>query len=224
MKHLFLDESGECSFSKKSYHKHFLITILSVDTSEVYKIKNHLRRKTASFIKRGWDKSKEIKAFDIYKYKKFGEKAILDVISSLIKINSLEISYIVINKEKIENLSFRKASYGIGYNYFTGVLLSELIFDEGYYDVCLIFDKRNKESHQNKYFKEYLETKIFGKALEKEINVEFRLEGLDSKDVYGLKAVDFFSWSVFRKFEYSDNRFFNLIFKKLKKRREWYVD
>jgi hypothetical protein len=221
MKHLFLDESGECSFSKKSYYKHFLITILSVDTSEVNKIKNHLRRKTASFIKKGWDKSKEIKAYEIYN--RFGEKGITDVILSLIKINSLEISYIVINKEKIENLSFRNASYGISYNYFTGVLLSELIFDDGFYDVCLIFDKRNKESHRNKYFKEYLETKIFGKALEKEINVEFRLEGLDSKDVYGLKAVDFFSWSVFRKFEYSDNRFFNLIYKRLKRSREWYI-
>ena len=60
--------------------------------------------------------------------------------------------------------------------------------------------------------------------VEKEININFCLEGLDSKDVYGLKAVDFFSWSVFRKFEYSDNRFFNLILEKLKRRREWYVD
>ncbi|MBA7491568.1 hypothetical protein ES702_02116 [subsurface metagenome] len=224
MKHLFLDESGECSFTKASGYRHFLITILSVDTSEVKKIKNHLRRKTASFIKRGWDKSKEIKAFNLYKYKKFGEKAILDVISSLIKINSLEISYIIVNKEKIENLSFRNASYGISYNYFTGVLLSELIFDDEFYEVSLIFDKRNKESHQNKYFKEYLETKIFGKSLEKEINVKFGLAGYDSKDVYGLKAVDFFSWSIFRKFEHSDNRFFNLISKKLKRKREWYIE
>ena len=224
MKHLFLDESGECSFTEASGYRHFLITILSVDASEVNKIKNRLRRKTASFIKRGWDRSKEIKAYNLYRYKKFGEEAILDVISSLIKIDSLEISYIVINKEKIENLSFRNASYGVSYNYFTGVLLSELIFDDGFYNVHLIFDKRNKETHQNKHFTEYLETNIFGKALEKEIDVEFRLEGLDSKNIYGLKAVDFFSWSVFRKFEYSDNRFFDLISKKFKRRREWYIE
>ena len=74
MKHLFLDESGECSFTEMSNFKHFLITILSVDTSEVNKVKNCLRRKTASFIKKGWDKSKEIKAYEIYK--KFGEKGI----------------------------------------------------------------------------------------------------------------------------------------------------
>jgi len=221
MKHLYLDESGECSFARTSDYKHFLITILSVDISEANKIKNHLRRKTASFIKKGWDKSKEIKASMIYN--KFGEKGITDVILSLIKIKSLEISYIIVAKDKIKNLSFRKASYGISYNYFTGVLLSELIFDDGFYDVCLTFDKRNKETHQNKHFTEYLETNIFGKALEKEINIDFHLEGLDSKDVYGLKAVDFFSWSVFRKFEYSDNRFFNLFFEKLKRRREWYI-
>lgn len=222
MKHLFLDESGECSFARTSDYKHFLITILSVDTSEVNKIKNCLRRKTASFIKKGWDKSKEIKASKIYN--KFGEKGITDVILSLIKINSLEISYIIVNKDKINNLSFRNASYGIPYNYFTGVLLSELIFYDEFYDVYLIFDKRNKETHQNKYFTEYLETNIFGKALEKEINIDFHLEGLDSQDVYGLKAVDFFCWSVFRKFEYSDNRFFNIILEKLKRRREWYID
>lgn len=224
MKHLFLDESGECSFAKTSDYKHFLITILSVDTSEVNKIKDRLRRKTASFIKKGWDKSKEIKAFNLYKYKKFGETAILEVTSSLIKINSLEISYIVVNKEKIENLFFRNAPYGISYNYFTGILLSELIFDDEFYEVSLIFDKRNKESHQNKYFKEYLETKIFGKALEEEIDVRFSLAGHNSKDVYGLKAVDFFSWSIFRKFEHSDSRFFNLISKKLKRKREWYIE
>lgn len=221
MKHLFLDESGECSFSRTSDYKHFLITILSVDTSEVNKIKDYLRRKTASFIKKGWDKSKEIKADKIYN--KFGEKGITDVILSLIKINSLEISYIIVNKDKINNLSFRNASYGIPYNYFIGILLSELIFCDEFYDVYLIFDNRNKEAHQNKHFTEYLETNIFGKAMEKEINIDFCLKGLDSKDVYGLKAVDFFSWSVFRKFEHSDNRFFNLIFKKLKRRREWYI-
>lgn len=222
MKHLFLDESGECSFTKVSDCRHFLITILSIDSSEVWKMKNHLIRKTASFIKKGWDKSKEIKAYKIYW--KFGKRGILDIILPLMRINSLEISYIIVNKEKIKNLSFRNASYGVSYNYFTGILLSELIFDDEFYEVSLIFDKRNKESHQNKHFTEYLETKIFGKALEKEINVKFSLAGHDSKNVYGLKAVDFFSWSVFRKFEHSDNRFFNLISKKLKRIREWYVD
>lgn len=224
MKILFLDESGECSFVSSTRYKHFLITMLSIDNSEKNKIKNHLKRKIAKFIKRGWDKSKEIKACDMYKYKKFGEQAVLEVISSLIKISSLEVSYIIINKEKIENQSFRNASYGISYNFFTGVLLSELIFNDGFYDTYLIFDKRNKESHKNKPFKEYLETKIFGKALEEEINIQFRLEGLDSKDTYGLKAVDFFSWSIFRKFEYSDSQFFDIFSNKIKRKREWYIE
>ena len=130
MKHLFLDESGECSFTEASIYRHFLITILSVDASEVNKIKSHLRRKTASFIRRGWDRSKEIKAYKIYR--EFGKEGILDIILPLMRINSLEISYIVINKEKIENLSFRNASYGVSYNYFTVVLLTELIFDDGF--------------------------------------------------------------------------------------------
>ena len=90
MKILFLDESGECSFVSSTCYKHFLITVLSIDNSEKNKIKNHLKRKIAKFIKRGWDKTKEIKACDMYKYKKFGEQAVLEVISSLIKISSLD--------------------------------------------------------------------------------------------------------------------------------------
>lgn len=223
MKRLFLDESGECSFSQSSIYKHFLITILSVDPSENNKIKNHLKRKFAKFIKNGWGKGKEIKAYDLFKNKKFGAESIEEVVQSLLKIESLEISYLVVNKDKIINEAFRRASYGIAYNYFTGVLLSELIFEDNFHEIYLIYDVRNKETHNKRHFKEHLQTKILGIALEKEVSVKLQINGLASDNCYGLLAADFFSWAIFRMFESSDNRFYNLLEGKFKRRREWYI-
>ncbi len=220
---LFLDESGECSFSAKSAYTHFLITIVSIDPSKLNKLKNSIKRQNARIIKNGWDKTREIKAYELYKNKKFGPSAIYKMLKTLTKIESLEVSYIVVNKEKITNESFRKASYGIGYNYFTGVLVSELIFEDAFHKVHLIYDKKNKETHENKHFREYLETKIFGNALEKDISVDLLIEGHDSHNCYGLTAVDYFCWSIFRKFEHGDVTFFKLFTDKLKRRREWYI-
>ena len=123
---LFLDESGECSFSVRSAYKHFVITILSIDESAINKIRNSLRRRFTKFIEKGWDRNREVKAFEIFKNRRFGENSVREVLDALTRIDTLAISYIVVNKEKIENKSFRNAPYGTGYNYFTGILLSEL--------------------------------------------------------------------------------------------------
>lgn len=222
MKRLFLDESGECSFSSNSNCKHFVITILSVEENSIYKIKNHLKRKFADFIEKGWDKTKEIKAVELYR--KFGANAVKKVITSLVSIPSLEISYIVINKDRIEHQSFRNAPYGTAYNYFTGVLLSKLIFEDNFHNIYLIYDKKNKETHENKHFKEYLKTKLFGTAFEENINIDFSVDGGDSHKWYGLQAVDYFSWAIFRRFESGDQRFFNLFSERIRRRREWYIE
>jgi len=220
---LFQDESGDCSFSPNSHCKHFVITVLSINPSNLNKVKNRLKREFASFIKIGWDKTRECKAFNLYKDVRFGAKAISSVIDTLVTIPSLEINYIVINKTKITNKSFRGAPYGTAYNYFTGVLLSEIIFIDGLNNVHLIYDKRNKETHQNKHFREYLETKILGTALEKNTDVNLLIRGYESHQCYGLLAADYFSWAIFRRFEYKDHRFYKMFEKRLKRRREWYI-
>lgn len=218
-----MDESAECSFSEKSLYKHFLLTILSVSSEDLKDLKSRLKKQVASWISRGWDKHKEPKAFELYKNRKFGADAMLSVIAKLVGLPSLEISYIVINKKGIKNQSFRNAPYGTAYNYFTGILLSHLVFDDGITDFHLIYDVKNKETHENKHFKEYLETKLFGTALEKNVDIEMSIDGLDSSSTYGLLAVDYFSWALFRNFEYKDNRFYKSFECKLKRRREWYL-
>lgn len=220
---LFQDESGDCSFSSDSCYKYLLITIISIDSSNVSKIKNCLKREFAFFINNGWNKRKELKANSLNRDRRFGRTAVSSVLNTLITIPSLEINYIVINKEMITNQSFRQAPYGTAYNYFTGILLSDIVFRDGFNDAYLIYDKRNKESHKNQHFQEYIETKIFGTALENNINVSFSLEGGESHKHYGLLAADYFSWAIFRKFEHNDDFFFELFKDKLGCRREWYI-
>lgn len=221
-KKLYLDESGECSFSEESVFKHFLITVLSIDTQFSGIIKSKLKRQFAKIINNGWNKNEEIKASALYYYGKV--QSIMDILQTLLAIKSLDIHYIIINKHKINNQSFRNSSYGISYNYFTKIILTELIFQDNFLDIDLIYDLRNKETHAKKHFKQYLETEILGLSLENEKPVTLSIEGIHSKQCYGLMAVDFFSWSVYRKFEYGDDRFYTLLANNLGRKREWYLD
>ena len=138
------------------------------------------------------------------------------------QLNSIKISYLVVNKNNIKHQAFRDAPYGIGYNYFTGVLLSELVFQDNICYFQLTYDEKSKETHPNRRFAEYL-TKIYGSALELDTNVAFTLSRGKSHESYGLRAVDFICWSIFRKFEYSDTRFFNVFSQNILRRREWYI-
>lgn len=220
---LFLDESGECSFSSRSASKHFVITILSIEDNYLKRLKNTIKRYNAGIINAGWNKTKEIKASKINSSRRFGQVAIRRIIEKLIGIDSLEVSYIVVNKDRMTYPPFRNSPYGIPYNYFTGLLLSELIFYDNIHDVHLIYDKRNKETHSNRHFREYLVTKIHGNAFEQNIEVRLQIEGQESHRCYGLAAVDYFSWAIYRKFEYDDPSFFRLFAQKIKRRREWYT-
>ncbi len=225
MLNLYLDESGEGCFEATSIYKHLLITVIYTNEFEGQKIKSKLKSCFAdTFYNQGWQKIKEIKAATVFNDRKFGVNAINNVLNCLIKINSLKINYIAINKEGIKSESLKKAPYGIVYNYFSGLLMEKLIFEKKLYSTNLIFDRRNKETHENKPFKEYLKTHILGVALEKHIDpISFLLTPDDSQNSFGLKAVDFCSWAIFRKYEYKDERFYAIIKDKIDIISDWYI-
>lgn len=200
-----------------------MVTILSVDPSENQKLKNCLKRSCLKFIGRGWDKNEEIKASKIYSKKGFGADSVCYVLNGLVKIPTLEVHYIGVNKNKITSQSLRDAPYGVSYNYFAGELLSILVFEEQFTNLNLIYDLRNKESHNRRHFEEYLKTKIFGTAFEKQIEVTMGASGMESTQSKGLQAVDFFSWSIFRNVEYKDPRFTKIFAHKIGRRKEWYI-
>ena len=145
------------------------------------------------------------------------------MIDQLADVAPLQISYLVVNKDRITSQSLREAEYGIRYNYFTGVLLSEMVFEDSLSSIFLTYDLRNKETHEKRRFKEYLATKLLEGSIEREVEIEFDAEGLESHQSYGLMAVDFFSWALYRKFEYGDRRFASRFSGKILRRCEWYI-
>ena len=220
---LFQDESGESAFSADSIFRHFLVTILSIPASDAPKLKSILKHKIGLLIKKGWPRDKEPKAYEVNKDIRFGRATICDILKTLAEIPTLRINYIVVDKTKITNQSFISAPYGIVYNYFTGVLLSEMVFEDNLNNIHLTYDIRNKETHNKRRFTEYLQTKIYGMALEKRIHVDMFITGDCSHKCYGLLAVDYFCWAIFRKFERADDSFVELFKNKVGRRQEWYI-
>lgn len=119
----------------------------------------------------------------------------------------MKVSYIVVEKSKITNQSFRNAPYGISYNYFTGKLLKNLVFEHNLHDIYLTYDERSKESHPNQKYQQYIQTLMYGEALEKEVDIDMTITGANSSKVYGLMAVDIFCWSIYREITAGEDTF-----------------
>ena len=120
----------------------------------------------------------------------------------------------------MKSLSFKNAPYGVIYNFFAGKILVPIILN--YKDCFLTVDKRNKEMHNQKHFDGYIETKARGDAFEKETELHLEIEHGESQVNYGLQAVDFFSWSVFRKATNKDLKFFRIFEELVQINEEWY--
>lgn len=171
-------------------------------------------------LKNGWPKQVEIKAAHIfrtrfmknipstYKYKNNPTPLLREVLTKLSNCD-IEVDYISVKKEKLSD-SLKAAPFGIVYNYLAGQLLSARFKSSA--KVHLIVDAQNKEVHSGKHFDGYIETKAF----ESSPNIRLlQIEHLDSHRDRRLRAVDYFAWAVFRKYEHNDERFYNVIRGKL---------
>jgi hypothetical protein len=230
---IFCDESGEASFSQNTAYEHFSICTITVSGDKISKIKNTMKRKKTILYKLGWPKQIEIKASILHglkrnkqipqtvKEKIDGDQFIKDVLLTLKNSCSPRVDYIAVKKGGLTDDAFRRAPYGITYNFYAGKILVPLILE--YRDCHLTVDKRNKEMHHQKYFTGYIETKARGDAFEKGIDVtSIEIKHGESDIEYGLQAVDFFSWSIYRKISYKDLRFLELFKDLVRIKEEWY--
>lgn len=229
---LYCDESGEASFSKKSDYEYFSICVLTIDENKKNKLKNTIKRKTAKLYNLGWPKEIEIKASILHSLRMNkeiprtvrnvikGDDFIKEVLRSLKNACSPRIDYIIVRKDGLRDSSFRNAPYGIAYNFFAGKILIPIILN--YRDCFLTIDKRNKEMHAQRHFNGYIETKARSDAFEKEIRIDLQIEHGESCINYGLQAVDFFSWSIYRKAAKKDFSFFRIYDDLVQIKEEWY--
>lgn len=121
----------------------------------------------------------------------------------------LEVDYITIRKDRLTD-ALKAAPYGIIYNYLAGNVLEHRI--KTIRDINLVVDAQNKELHSGRHFDGYIETEAY------KVSSKLRsltIQHLDSATTRCLRAVDYFSWAIFRKYERDDSRFYNILQPKL---------
>jgi len=214
---IYQDESGCLGFNAGSSN-YFVIALLCPQNSK--HIANIIRKFKGRVIKDGWPKSIEIKAHNLfvattgsripnsYKYKQTPEVPIIDVLTSIANCE-IEIDAIVVLKSKIDS-DLRTLPYGILFNYYSGRVLIDRILC--YEAVNLYVDETSKQTHDLLQFDGYIRT---GALLTKKRNFPLNIVHGNSNVIRGISAVYFVSWAVFRKYESSDDRFFNLIHHKI---------
>jgi len=195
MFYIFLDESGDLGFSKRSSRWFILTMVLT---------KNH--RKIEKCVKRvhsGLKKKYKIKEMHAYNADKITRKRVLGQLSA---IPDTEIYCIILNKEKVHiNLKDQKSYL---YNYTANILLDRL-YNKKNFDkkeqVLIYIDKREKNKFLEKNFERYLKDNLLKKNLLHEIKIR------PSHTEKCLQAVDFISWAIFRKYEKNDYEYYQII-------------
>ncbi|OGM15913.1 hypothetical protein A2V56_04825 [Candidatus Woesebacteria bacterium RBG_19FT_COMBO_42_9] len=200
MAYIFLDESGDLGFNpKKKSSKYFVVTVLTTSDKKpieklVKKVHSKLRKKIRKL-------SGGI--LHAYKEKPSTKKRIL---SGLAGIDCL-IMAIYLNKSKV--YTKLKEEKHILYNYVANILLDRIMrkrFTFSRSKIFLIASKRETNKFLNENFKNYLKNQVSNRH-----KVDMAVEIKTPAQERSLQAVDFVSWSIFRKYEHGDETYYNLI-------------
>jgi hypothetical protein len=124
-----------------------------------------------------------------------------------------------IAKKKHLTRNIMNAEYGIAYNYLCGTLLCRAYPKHFAGPLKIVVDQRSKETHTKNKFDGYLETRLVGDCAHE---LDLLITHEESHDVPGLQAVDFLSWSLFRKYEHGDSRFSDMMKKNIGYCDDWY--
>ena len=203
--YLFMDESG-ClgfDFDKKKTSKWFVVTFLfSTSKRPLEKI---VKKVHGSLCKQ---LSKHSGVLHCNNEKPATRKHLL----KLLKEKDCAIMTIYLNKRKVyTRLQDEKH---VLYNYVTNILLDR-IFSKRFVPetkkITLIASKRETNKFLNDNFTSYLNRKI-----NHEHNIELTVEIKTPADEKSLQVVDFVCWAIYRKYEYGDESYYNLIKEKIK--------
>ncbi len=197
---IFLDESGDLGFNpQKKNSKYFIVTILFTQHKSslekiVKKIHKSLRKKV---------KKLSGGILHCYKEKPGTRKKFLKLLSE----NECLVMVIYLNKSKVYT-RLRNEKHLL-YNYVANILLDRIwtrkFFNIGL-DIILVASKRETNKFLNINFKNYLQ-----KQMNARHKIKLKIEIKSPSEEKALQAVDFVSWSVFRKYEHNDEDYYNLI-------------
>ncbi len=223
MNFLYIDESGEFGAAPRSSN-HMLITVLSTPSPKA--LKKRVWKVKAQLYAKGWPKDIEIKGTSLWGAKHIpsvpeivAEEA-RDYLHQMINAicrGETSVYYSIVRKSRISQ-RILGAPYGIAYNWQAGNLLVRAYEHyEGALDITV--DQRNKETHHKLKFDGYLETRLYTDC---EHAHDLSIRHAESHDEFGLQAVDFISWGLFRHFEHGDSQFCETIRPSVRYVDDWY--
>jgi undecaprenyl pyrophosphate synthase len=197
-----MDESGDLGFNKDKSSKYFIVTILFSNNHRVIeKIVSSIHRsRRKKFLKTG----KTLHAYHtepetrIKLLKKLSEK-------------DIKIMTIYVNKSKVH--THLQEEQNILYNFVTNILLDRIYtkklipVDE---EINLIASRKDTNKFLNSNFKKYLEFQA-GRNHKLKLNVLIKTP----QNEKCLQAVDFVSWAIFRKHEFDDEYYYEIIKEKI---------
>lgn len=212
MSYILLDESGDLGFDfkKKRTSKYFFVTFLFVPTNKKRRI-----TKIVSKIFLTLKKSKKRKSGVLHAYK---ESPITRhrLLHLLAQEEGVKVMTIYLNKKKVyTNI---KEEQNILYSNIVNILIDRIIsrkllpLNE---KIELITSRRNTNKFLNENFKNYIEN---NKHTKLDINVSISTPERERS----LQAVDFISWSIYRKYEKGDHDYYNIIKDKILEERSLY--
>jgi len=198
---IFLDESGDLGFKKRS-SKWFIFTIAIISNS----------RSLERVVKKIWrplkKRHKRLGELHAYHADNITRKRMLKQIS---EISDLKVICIILNKEKVYVDLRNQKNYL--YNYTANILLERLHKSDALgpdESIHLFVDRKDTKKRLRENFINYLT-----KSMKERHNGLFKIELHSSHENKSLQAVDFISWAVFRKYEKGDYEFYEIIKNKI---------
>lgn len=204
MAYIFLDESGDLGFdfTKARTTKFFIITFLfSKDKRPLEKIVS----KTHSELKKKYRQRGGV--LHCHREKEVTRKRLLKRLTE----REIAIMTVFLNKKKVYTKLQNEKS--ILYNYVTNILLDRIYsrkilpLDR---DISLIASRKETNKFLNENFKSYISSQA-----KKNFQVKLEVVIKTPHEEKALQAVDFVSWAIFRKHEYKDSTYYDLIKEKI---------
>jgi len=205
MAYIFLDESGDLGFNfkNKKTSKIFVITCLfSENKRPLEKIVKKTHLELRKKYKRKFGILHAVKEKPITRQRLLKRTA----------LKNCAIMTIYLKKDKVyTRLQEEKA---VLYNYVANILLDRIYskkivpFDKR---IELIASRRETNKFLNQNFRNYLNNQT-----RNHYNIDFSVSIKTPSEEKTLQVVDFVSWAIFRKYEYGDDSYYNLIKDKIK--------
>jgi hypothetical protein len=205
MSFIFLDESGDLgfNFNKKRTSQYFIITFLFVPNKK-RSIEKVIKKTYKTLPKKV---RKKVNLLHATKEKPITRRRLL---FSLNKENCIVMSIYLNKKNVYTHLQNEKQ---VLYNYVTNILLDR-IYSKKYIPknskIELIASRRETNKFLNENFNNYLELQAKNNY-KANLNIQIKTPAQEKC----LQAVDFISWAIFRKHEYKDNDYYNIIKSKI---------